>query len=137
MSADFIDSNIFVYLFDDVDLQKQGVAERLVAGAIAGNSGVISYQVVQEVLNVLDRKLGVPSEDLRRLLDAVLLPLWQVAPSPQLYRRALDIRSAYGYSLYDSLIVAGALGAGCLQLFSEDLHHGQRIDGLTVINPFR
>lgn len=34
------------------------------------------------------------------------------------------------------LIVAAALEAGCTRLLSEDLQHGQRIETLTVENPF-
>jgi len=43
----------------------------------------------------------------------------------------------YRFSFYDSLIVAAALDAGCKTLYSEDLQQGQRIDGLTIQNPFR
>jgi len=51
--------------------------------------------------------------------------------------KALDVRERYGFSWYDSLIVAAALAAGCQRLYSEDMQHGQLIDGqLSVINPF-
>ena len=43
----------------------------------------------------------------------------------------------FGFSFYDSLIVAAALEAGCTRLYSEDLQHGQRIQNLTIENPFR
>jgi predicted nucleic acid-binding protein len=49
---------------------------------------------------------------------------------------SVDFLDRYGFHFYDSLIVAAALEAGCSRLFSEDLQHGQRIDGLTVENPF-
>lgn len=137
MSADFFDSNVFVYLFDEVDDRKRGTAERMVAEALASGSGVVSYQVAQEVLNVLTRKLGVAPSDARRFLDAVLAPLWRVGPSPELYMRALDVRERYGFSFYDALVVAAALDAGCTRLLSEDLQHGQRIGDLTVVDPFR
>jgi predicted nucleic acid-binding protein len=48
----------------------------------------------------------------------------------------LAITKRYGYSIYDSLIAASALNAGCVVLYSEDFQHGQRVDGLTVRNPF-
>ena len=51
--------------------------------------------------------------------------------------RGVDIAERYGFSLYDSLIIAAAREAGCTTLFSEDLQHRQVIDGaLTVRNPF-
>ena len=34
------------------------------------------------------------------------------------------------------MIVAAALTAGCSLLLSEDLQSGQRIEGLTIRNPF-
>ena len=49
----------------------------------------------------------------------------------------LDIAERYGFSVYDSMIVAAALGADCRVLWTEDLQHGQRIEArLIVNNPF-
>jgi predicted nucleic acid-binding protein len=70
-------------------------------------------------------------------LDAVLAPLMQVGASVDLYRRALDVRTRWQFGFYDSLIVAGALTAGCTRLLTEDLQHGQRIEQLTIVDPFR
>jgi predicted nucleic acid-binding protein len=75
-------------------------------------------------------------EGAKDFLRQVLVPLWRVSPSPALYDRALDLQSRYRYGFYDSLIIAAALDAGCTQLFSEDLQDGQRIEGLTIRNPF-
>jgi predicted nucleic acid-binding protein len=52
-------------------------------------------------------------------------------------RSTLDIRSRYGFSIWDSQIVATALAAGCHTLHTEDLQHGQVIETLQVINPLR
>ena len=138
MSADFIDSNVFVYLFDETDERKRGIAEGLVGDALRGGDGCISYQVVQEVLNVVTRRFDPPAtaRDARMLLDRVLLPLWRVMPSQALYQRALDVQDRYRYGFYDSLIVAGALEFGCTRLYSEDLQAGQQIEHLTIENPF-
>jgi len=35
------------------------------------------------------------------------------------------------------LVVTAAIEAGCTTLLSEDMHHGQSIRGLTILNPFR
>lgn len=137
MRADsFLDTNVFVYLFDETDERKRRTAEVLVQRALEDGRGCISYQVVQETLNVLTRKLQAAAEDVGRLLDDVLMPLWRVNPTRTLYRRGLDLRTRYGFSFYDSLIVAAALEADCKVLYSEDLQHGQRIDGVTVMDPF-
>lgn len=138
MSADvFIDTNVFVYLFDETDDEKRRRAETIVHGALADGTGCISFQVVQEALNVLVRKLGAAPADARQLLDDVLMPLWRIDPSPDFYRRGLHVQARYNLAFYDSLIVAGALEADCRTLYSEDLQHGQQIDGLTIADPFR
>jgi predicted nucleic acid-binding protein len=138
MSGDFIDSNVFVYLSDETDERKRGIADGIVESALQAHSASISFQVVQETLNVVTRKLPTPmtAEDAGRFLEQVLAPLWRDSPSLALYRRALDLQAGYRYSFYESLIVAAALDAGCSRLYSEDLHDGQRIEGLTIENPF-
>ena len=133
---DFLDTNVFVYLFDETAPGKREVADSLVQRSLADGRGCISYQVIQETMNVLVGKLGATPEQMRKLMDDVLFPLWRVDPTRTLYRRGLDVRARYGFSVYDSLIVAAALDAGCSTLYSEDLQHGQRIVGLTIVNPF-
>lgn len=138
MSADFLDSNIFVYQLDRADPRKSDVASAILEQGLDG-SAVTSFQVVQETMSVITRKLPVsqPEAEARRYLDEVLSTYWTVMPSARLYRAAIDIRSRYGFHFYDSLIVAAALEAGCDRLLSEDFQDGQRIEGLTVVNPFR
>src|SRR5437870_494585 len=100
MSGDFIDSNVFVYLFDPSDRAKQLAAEELIAAAITRGEASISFQVVQETLSVLTRKFQttVTANDTRRLLQNVLAPLWRVMPSQGLYEHALGIQERYAYS---------------------------------------
>ncbi|MCY4109053.1 MAG: PIN domain-containing protein [Chloroflexi bacterium] len=133
----FLDTNIFVYLFDETDDYKRGRAEHLVREALANETGCVSYQVVQETLNVITRNLNATPDQARQMLDHVLTPLWRVNPTRTLYQRCLDLKSRYRLSFYDCLIVAAALDAGCKTLYSEDLQDGQRIDGMTIANPFR
>ena len=90
-------------------------------------------------LNTALRKAEVPLShaEIRTYLNDVLVPLWKVYPSASLYGRALDVQDRYRFHFYDSLIVAAALDAGCDRLYSEDLQDGQRVEDLTVENPFR
>lgn len=138
MSGDFLDSNVFVYLFDETDERKRDAAEEIVNSALQNQNARISFQVVQETLNVVTRKVAAPmaAEGAKRFMEEVLTPLWRVSPSPALYNRALDVQARYRYGFYDSLIIAAALGAGCTRLYSEDLQDGQQIEGLTIENPF-
>jgi predicted nucleic acid-binding protein len=139
MSDDFIDSNVFVYLFDENDQGKRRAAQILIHAALANGSAQISFQVVQETLNVITGKLVTPvtQEDARQFLDRILSPLWKINPSRALYQRGLDMQARYRFSFYDSLIIAAALESGCKTLYSEDLQHGQVIERLTIENPFR
>lgn len=137
MVTDFLDSNILVYLFDRTDDRKRRIAERLVSQAQERTA--ISFQVVQETLNVLTSRLRPPMTraDAQGVLDDVLVPIWRVHPSAGLYARGMELREKHGFSFYDSLIVAAALEAGCKRLLTEDLQHGQRIGALRIENPFQ
>ena len=114
-------------------------ADEVIFVGMREGTSVISFQVVQETLNVLTGKLhGVVSpQDRDRFFTSVLVPLWKVMPSENLYRRGLDVQARYGYSFYDSMIIAAALSAGATRIYSEDLQHGQRIEDLVIIDPFK
>ena len=140
MSVDvFLDSNVLIYQIDTRDRRKHAVAERTVREALASENACISFQVVQECLNTVLRKAEVRLDvaDARAWLDTVLAPLVRVQSSLDLYRRSMDLQARWQYSFYDSLIVAAALEAGCKRLLSEDLQHGQRVEGLQIVNPFK
>ncbi len=139
MSADFLDSNLFVYLFDETDARKRAVATRLVAEGIASGEACISFQVVQETLSIVTGKLKkrASESDARELFENVLAPLWRSMPSPALYLLGLNLQARHSLSYYDSLIVAAALEAGCTRLLTEDLQDGRKFDRLKIVNPFR
>lgn len=140
MSAEFfIDTNVFIYQLDRADPRKHAVADGIVREALATGKGCVSSQVVQECLNVALHKAEVPLSlaDARAYLDAVLLPLMQITVGEALYHRALDVQGRWRFGFYDSLIVAAALMAGCRTLLSENLQHGQKLDSLTIVDPFR
>ena len=85
-SADFLDTNVFIYLLDDADEHERAVAERIVSDALTNGHAVVSRQVVQEALNVMTRRLGARTDDARRFLQAVLDPPWQIGPSTDPFR---------------------------------------------------
>jgi predicted nucleic acid-binding protein len=134
----FLDTNIFVYSFDAGDPGKAGSARRLIRQAVATGKGVVSYQVVQEFLNVALRRFAAPMTppEADQYLRTILLPLWTVQSSPALCAEALRLTGRLSLSWYDALIVAAALEGGCTRLLSEDLPHGLRVGNLRVENPF-
>ena len=91
----FIDTNVFVYQIERLDARKFAVAGSIIERAIASGDGCVSFQVVQETLNVASRKSQrhAPEDDLRFYLDTVLAPLLRVPATVDLYHRALDIQS--------------------------------------------
>lgn len=135
----FLDTNIFVYSFDIRAKKKQKIARDLISTALSQNTGIISYQVVQEFLSVATRKFVKPltPPDAKRYLSQILYPLCDVLPSESLYASALDLSRDTQYGFYDSLIVASAITSGCKTLYTEDLCHERTINTITIINPFK
>ncbi len=134
----FLDTNILVYNFDGRAPAKQKRARQLVAEALAGRDGIISYQVVQEFLSVALRKFDQPMtpSEAQLYLAKVLLPLCEVFPDSSLYSQGLSIVDETGFSFYDALIVASAATGRCPVLWSEDLQHGRIVRGVEIRNPF-
>ena len=138
MPADFfLDTNVFVYSFDDASATKRDRARELVESALDGK-GVISWQVVQEFLNVAMHRFASPftAREATEYLDEVLAPLCRVFPTPDVFRNALATHTETGFHYYDALIVAGACASGAKVLFSEDLQSGREIRGVRIENPF-
>ena len=73
----------------------------------------------------------------RRALDVLRVFCPEPVPlTVETQERAVHIAERYGYSIFDSLIIAAALHAGASTLYTEDMRDGQAIDGLTIRNPF-
>jgi len=133
-----LDTNVFVYQLEGLDTRKAGIANDLIERGIATRTACISFQVIQECVNTAIRKAEVrlTEDEMRRYMEDVLAPLYRIQPSIRLYGKSLDIHARYRFGFYDSLIVASAVEAGCNRLYTEDLQHGQRIEGVTIVNPF-
>jgi predicted nucleic acid-binding protein len=134
----FLDTNIFVYCFDERQPEKKVRSLALIADALQTGDGIISTQVMQEFLNAGTRKFSVPlkPEDGKIYLQKIMFPLCQVFPDLDYFQTALDILLETGYSFYDSLILSGAVRGGCSIIYSEDLHAGHPVDGVKIVNPF-
>lgn len=127
----FFDSNVLLYLLSG-DNRKADRAEAVIA-----LGGIISVQVLNEFASVASRKLGMSYAEIRDVLDTVRAICQTQALTVDTHERGLDIAERFGFSLYDSMIVSSALQFGCSVLYSEDMQHGQEIEGqLVVVNPF-
>jgi len=134
----FLDTNILVYSFMPENRAKRDKARGLVAQALERHDGVISFQVVQEFLNVATRRpqRRMSQAEAQQYLAQVLMPLCEVWPTASLYSDALSIADETGWAFYDSVIVSSALAAGCGAVLTEDLQTGRLIRGLEIRNPF-
>jgi len=134
----FLDTNIFVYSFDQSAPIKARKATEIIRKALTTQKGIVSYQVVQEFFNVALRRFAQPMNppEAEQYLRTVFHPLLGVHSSQVLYAEALQLYAQSGLSWYDSLIVSSALQARCDRLYTEDLQHGQRFGSLLITNPF-
>ena len=99
--------------------------------------GTISAQVLNEFAAVASRQLGLSYAEIREGLEPVRAVCAVEPLALETHDLGLHIAERYGFSIYDSLIVAAALLAGGGTLYSEDWPDGQAIDGGRVIrNPF-
>jgi predicted nucleic acid-binding protein len=127
----FIDSNIVLYALGTDLLKKQA------AWRILFQFPVISVQVLNECSNILIKKQKLDKSLIRGTLHDILQFVSVEAIGLPVVETAWALLDRYRFSYFDSLILASALTANCIVLYSEDLQHGQVIDGrLTIINPF-
>lgn len=127
----FIDTNIVIYALGP------NSAKATLAAPLFSGHPTISTQVLSETANVVLKKLALPLSETGKLLAMLEATCRVEIVTPATIQHAIDISGRYGFSWFDSLIVATALEAGCDTLYTEDLQHGQMIEGrLTVTNPF-
>jgi predicted nucleic acid-binding protein len=128
----FFDTSVLLYLLSD-ECDKADRVEKLLC-----ERGIVSVQVLNEFAAVALRKLKMPLGDVRQILDTIRAVCTVEPVTVDTHDRGLAICTRYGFSLYDSMLVAAALIAGTKILYSQDLQHGQVIeDRLRVISPFR
>ena len=134
----FIDTNIFVYSFIPQSHNKQKISKEIIVTALETQTGLISWQVIQEFINVATKKntQKIDLSDLNDYLNQILHPLLKVYPTIEIYNKAIEILSKTNYTYYDCLIIASAIISNCTIIFSEDLQHKHKIENTTIINPF-
>ena len=132
MPASFFDSNVLAYLASG-DSAKADRAE-----VVLRDGGAISVQVLNEIANVARRKMGMSWQETRGFLSS-LRGLLTVHPlTIETHELGLALAERHQLAIYDALIAASALLAGCDRLWSEDMQDGMAIDRrLRIVNPFR
>lgn len=131
----FLDTNILIYADDPRDAAKQSRAVELVKDHLRRRTGVVSLQVLQEYFACATGKLKLPA-DLAKQRVEVFTHMHVVEPGVVDVLAAIDLHRLHRFSFWDALILHCAKQAGCREILSEDLQHGQVIDGLRIVNPF-
>jgi len=127
----FFDTNILVYA-------QQPGAKGEQARALFAEGGKLSVQVLNEFIAVSRRKQAKDWEEIKEaIFDALTLVDPPLALTLDLHTSARMLAEDHSLSFYDALIVAAAIESGCDTLFTEDLQHGRKFGGLTIVNPFQ
>ncbi|MCB1983942.1 MAG: PIN domain-containing protein [Burkholderiales bacterium] len=127
----FLDTNILLYLLSE-DETKSAQAENTIAAG-----GIISVQVLNEFVSMTRRKLNMSFAEIREFLSYICVLCPVIPVTVKVHEQGLRIAEHYGFSIYDAMIVAAALSAGCTTLYSENMQNNQKIDDLLLIqNPF-
>ena len=126
----FFDTNVLVYTITD-DARGDVARSRLSDG------GVISAQVLNEFVRVARKKLRLDWAIIEAALADLRALVNDVRPvALSTHEFAVSLARRDGFDIYDALILAAAIEAGCETLYSEDFQHGRRFGDCTIVNPF-
>ncbi len=133
----FIDTNVLLY---SISTAENEAAKRERARALLDEDDCgLSVQVLQEFYVQATRPTR--SDPLAHDIAAGLIRAWTRFSVQDntlgVMNTALDIKAAHGFSYWDSAIIAAAVALGCSELCTEDMSHGRRVEGVTIIDPFR
>jgi predicted nucleic acid-binding protein len=133
----FVDANILVYAEDRDAGTKHTVAQDLLTDLWRSGEGVLSVQVLQEFFVTVTRKIRQPMDPAEALTIVEQYLTWRVVTNTgDLLLAGIRLATTLKISFWDALVVQAASVERCERLWTEDLNHGQRIGGLTIVNPF-
>jgi predicted nucleic acid-binding protein len=130
-----LDTNVLAYAEGINDAVKRDIALDLVR-KLPRDAAILPAQVLGELFNVLVRKAGKSRADARGAILSWQDSFLVVATTPEAMLAATDLATDHSFSIWDAVIFAVAVQAGCRLLLSEDLQDGFTWGGVTVVNPF-
>jgi predicted nucleic acid-binding protein len=138
MPADkvFIDTNVILYLHDARNNEKKAVAIEWMRRLAARDRATINLQSLNEVSNAFLKKRWFTSSATAFEIVDGLSEFGDAPLGLAEVQMARLLHKSLGYSWWDCLLLASALELGCSHFLSEDLHDGQQIGDLMIINPF-
>ncbi len=132
----FFDTNVLIYAFGG---RKQSTPDARIdlAREIVILGGVVSVQVLNEFVQVCRRKADLSWDRILVSLKAINDLCGRAIPiTMETHELAVDISRRHGFQIYDSLILSAAIQAGCTTVYTEDMQHGQVVEGVRIENPF-
>ena len=132
----FVDTNILVYAHDLSAGDRHAEASAVIETLWEEETGVISTQVLQEFYVTLTRKIKNPlkPDEAREIIRNYIA--WPVQINdPETTIRASEIEEKNILSFWDAMIVAAALRLQAKKIITEDMNHGQIIEGILIENP--
>ncbi|MEX0829245.1 MAG: PIN domain-containing protein [Nitrospirales bacterium] len=133
----FVDTNVLVYAHDTSAGRKRDRALEVIQELWNTGTGVMSTQVLQELFVSLTQKIPKPIDGRKARSIVEDLCTWEIVTNDEhAILEAIDLKIKYQLSFWDSLILEAAGRSGATILYSEDLSHGQQVEGLTIVNPF-
>lgn len=137
LNRQFVDTNVLVYAFDKSAGSKNTRAQALLHSLCESAEACTSIQVLQEFYVTITRKVQrpLPAHEARDVVQD--LSHWTLHSTDRDdLLGAIDLSGRHRISLWDALIVQGALRLRCATLWTEDMQDGQQFGSLTVRNPF-
>lgn len=138
MNDVFVDAPVLLHAVDDADAAKRDRARAWLGTCWQRRCGRLSTQVLDDFYVQARRRFpqalaqGDARAEVRRYQQ---WRPWQI--DHPTVETAWAVEARYGLPYKDALLVAAAQHMGCAWLLSEHLPHGQEIDSLTCIDPFR
>jgi predicted nucleic acid-binding protein len=135
--ACFLDTNILVYAFDSMEGLKHICAKHLIEDLWETKTTWLSTQVLLEFHSAITRPRSktFSIKESQAVIRTFLY--WKVySPRASDVVQAVSIQERYRLSIWDAMIIQSAVACGCKVIYSEDLNHGQEIEGIKIVNPF-
>lgn len=133
----FVDTNILVYAHDVDTGNKHSHARELVSQLWETRTGILSTQVLQEFIVAVTRKVPSPISAAQARRAVRNYAAWELVVNDiRIILQATEIQEAHQLSFWDALIVSAAFAGNAAVIATEDLNHGQRIEGILIRNPF-
>lgn len=133
----FVDTNILVYAHDLAAGNRHEQAMIVIENLWETKTGVISTQVFQEFYVTVTRKIANPLSRIRAREIIRNYLAWPVhSNDAETALLASEIEERNSLSFWDALIVAAAQLLQVNEILTEDMNHGQRIEGMLIVNPF-